>query len=294
MAVLTVLKPARPGLGVAAIILACLALGATPASGATVTEAPTISGVPSTRAAPSPGLELSASAGEWTPQSATASYDWLRCDAAGGACTPVRGSCDRRYTVRDADLGHTLRVRLTVSEPGQPRASEVSGPTARVTVTYSIPTPGDDGANCVEVTPTGPGEATFTSGGQTGPGTTPAPDTTLSFINPFPVVRIAGRFKGTRTRLTRITIRARRGVRIRLRCSGRGCPYRRRAVATKLVRVRSLQRTYRPRAKIEIRVTQPRRIGKYTRLTTRRGKAPLRIDRCLMPGSTRPVRCPSA
>jgi hypothetical protein len=60
MAVLTVLKPARPGLGVAAIILACLALGATPASGATVTEAPTISGVPSTRAAPSPGLELSA------------------------------------------------------------------------------------------------------------------------------------------------------------------------------------------------------------------------------------------
>ena len=44
----------------------------------------------------------------------------------------------------------------------------------------------------------------------------------------------------------------------------------------KLVRVRSLQRTYRPRATIEIRVTQPRKIGKYTRVKTRRGKAPLR------------------
>jgi hypothetical protein len=27
---------------------------------------------------------------------------------------------------------------------------------------------------------------------------------------------------------------------------------------------------------------------------TRRGKAPSRIDRCLMPGKTKPVRCPTA
>jgi hypothetical protein len=57
--------------------------------------------------------------------------------------------------------------------------------------------------------------------------------------------------------------------------------------------VRSLQRSYSPKATIEIRVTQTRRIGKYTRLTTRRGKAPLRLDRCLMPGKTRPVKCPT-
>ena len=58
--------------------------------------------------------------------------------------------------------------------------------------------------------------------------------------------------------------------------------------------MRALQRTYRPKATIEIRVTQPRKIGKYTRVKTRKGKAPLRIDRCLMPGKTRPVRCPTA
>ena len=143
------------------------------------------------------------------------------------------------------------------------------------------------------MTPTGPGQGTFTSGSPTGPGTTPAPDTSLAFIDPFPVVRISGRFTRSRTKLTRVTIRAPRGARIGVDCKGRGCPYRRRAIAVKFVRVRALQRSYRPGATIEIRVTQRRKIGKYTRVKTRRGKAPLRIDRCLMPGRTRPVRCPT-
>jgi hypothetical protein len=266
-----------------------LLAAAAPARGATVTEAPTISGVAS------PGFELTASPGRWTPPRATASYDWLRCDATGAGCTRVVGSCDRRYTVRNVDLGHTLRARLTVAVAGEPHVSAVSAPTAVViTEPYVIPPPGDGGTACVDVTPTGPGQGTFTSGGQTGPGTTPAPGTSLPFIDPFPVVRISGRFKGRRTTLTRVTVNAPRGARIRIACKGRGCPYRRKAVAVRLVRVRALQRTYRPRATIEIRVTQPRRIGKYTRLRTRRGKAPLRIDRCLMPGRSKPVRCPTA
>lgn len=279
----------RPWRVVVIITVALVVLAAAPAFGATVTQAPGISGDPT------PGSELSASVGDWTPASATASYDWLRCNASGADCSPVRGSCERRYTVRDADLGHTLRVRLTASEPGQPQASGVSAPTVVVvTKPYSIPTPGDGGATCVEVTSTGLGQGTFTSGGQTGSGTTPTPDSSLSFINPFPVVRIAGRFKGRRTKLTRVTVDTSRGTRIRIVCTGGGCPYRRKALAAKLVRVPSLQRTYRPKATIEIRVTQARKIGKYTRFITRRGKAPLRIDRCLMPGKTKPVTCPTA
>jgi hypothetical protein len=108
------------------------------------------------------------------------------------------------------------------------------------------------------------------------------------------VIRIAGRFKGSRTTLRRVTVRTPHGTRIQIRCRGRGCPYRRKATTVKLVRVRSLQRTYRPRATIEIRVTQPGKIGNYTRVRTRKGKAPLRLDRCLMPGRTRPARCPTA
>jgi hypothetical protein len=281
----------RPWRDVVITSVALLTFGfaAAPALGATVTQAPTISGDPT------PGSELAASAGAWTPASATATYDWLRCSSSGDNCNPVPGSCERHYTVRDADLGHRLRVRLTATEPGQPHAFGISEPTDIVIdKTYSIPTPGDSGRTCVDVTPTGPGQGTFTSGGQSGPGTTPAPTTSLNFINPFPIVRISGRFRGKRTKLTRVLVNAPRGARIRVTCKGRGCPYRRKAIAVRLIRVRALQRTYRPRATIEIRVTQPRKIGKYTRVQTRTGKAPLRIDRCLMPGKTRPVKCPTA
>jgi hypothetical protein len=274
---------------VAAIAVALFGLAAPAALGATVTQAPVIAGDPT------PGSELSASVGEWTPVSATVSYDWLRCSDAGTDCNPVAGSCERNYTVRDADLGHRLRVRLTASEPGQPHAFGISEPTdVVVNKTYSIPSPGDSGRTCVDVTETGPGQGTFTSGGQSGRGTTPSPTTSLDFINPFPIVRIAGRFRGKRTRLTRVFVTAPRGARIRVACKGRGCPYKRKAIAVRLIRVRALQRTYRPKATIEIRVTQPRKIGKYTRVQTRTGKAPRRIDRCLIPGRTRPVRCPTA
>jgi len=269
------------------VTLVLLALGATSAVGATVTQAPTVSGDPS------PGSTLTAASGQWTPASATANYDWLRCDVTGAGCDRVPGACERRYTVRGTDVGHTLRARLTVTEAGQPPAIAVSAPTAVVIKKpYSLPGGGDSGGTCVVVTPTGPGQGTFTSGGATGVGTTPAPETQLAFIDPFPVVRIAGHFKGARTKLTRVSVKAPAGTRIRLACKGTGCPYRRRAIAVRLIRVRALQRSYPPRATIEIRVTQPGKIGKYTRVRTRRGKAPLRIDRCLMPGKSRPVRCP--
>jgi hypothetical protein len=270
------------------VAVALLAFAAAPAPGATVTQLPTITGDAST------GSVLTASPGDWTPAWATVGYDWLRCAGAGAdTCTAIAGSCDGSYTVRDTDLLHTLRVRLTVAEPDQPRVFGISDPTAVVIAKpYSIPA-GDSGETCVVVTPTGPGEGTFTSGGQTGPGTTPAPDTSLRFIDPFPVVRISGRFTRSATQLTRVIINARGGARIGVDCTGSGCPYRHKAIAVKLVRVRALQRSYRPGATIEIRVTQPRMIGKYTRIKTRRGKAPLRIDRCLTPGSTRPVRCPT-
>src|SRR3954454_2190638 len=106
-------KHVRPWRAAVILTPASLALAAAPALAATVTQAPTVSGHPVT------GSTLTASAGQWTPAGAQASYDWLRCDAAGNGCRPVAGACDRRYTVRGADVGHTLRARLTVTEAGQ-------------------------------------------------------------------------------------------------------------------------------------------------------------------------------
>jgi hypothetical protein len=283
----SVQKLGRVSRGFAGFTLVAIGLAATTGFAATVTQAPSISGEPE------PGSELTASQGSWTPPGAAATYDWLRCDASGAGCVAISGACGRRYKVTTADEDHTLRVRLTATESNGQAASANSAPSALVTPRPYLPFVGASDT-CTQVTPTGPGQGTFSSGTQTGGGTVPSPGTSLQFIDPFPVIRIAGRFRGRRTTLRRVTVQAPRGTRIEIRCTGRGCPYRRKANAVKLVRVQSLQRTYRPRATIEIRVTQPAKVGKYTRVRTRRGRAPLRSDRCLMPGRTQPVRCPTA
>jgi hypothetical protein len=59
------------------------------------------------------------------------------------------------------------------------------------------------------------------------------------------------------------------------------------------VRVRRLERLLRPGVRIEVFVTKANVIGKYTRFRIRRGKPPARVDRCVRPGSSRPVRCPT-
>ena len=47
-------------------------------------------------------------------------YQWLRCPANGGGgngegCTAIAGATFRRYTVRQADVSHRLRARVTAS-----------------------------------------------------------------------------------------------------------------------------------------------------------------------------------
>lgn len=273
-------------------VIVCIALlvFATAAVASTVTQAPTVSGDPA------PGNILSASEGNWTPASAEAVYDWLNCNATGASCTPISGACGREYKVRTDDVGDTLSARLTVTDANGDAAVANSAPTAVVQPRPYIPNVGFSDT-CTKVIVTAPGKGTFTSGEETGGGSLPPAELTparaRAFIDPFPVVRISGRFRGKRTKLTRVSVNAPRRTRIRVACKGKGCPYRRKAVAVRLLRVRALQRTYRPKATIEIRVTQRRKIGKYTRVKTRRGKAPLRVDRCLMPEKTRPVRCPT-
>jgi hypothetical protein len=268
-----------------AILIAVLA--ATAALAATVTQRPTISGTLKS------GETLTANGGAWTPSDATPAFTWLRCDTNGANCQGITGACGRDYTVRTADEGHRLRARLTVTESSGQASSADSNPTAFIVPDQYRPTVGDSDT-CLKVTPTGPGKGTFTSGTQTGGGSTPPAATTLSFIKPFPVIRIAGRFKGTLTTLTRVTVRTPKGTRVRIRCLGKGCPFKKKAVSAKLLNLRSLRRSYRPKATLEIRVTEAKKIGKYTRVRTRRGKAPVRLDRCLLPGKTKAVRCPTS
>ena len=143
------------------------------------------------------------------------------------------------------------------------------------------------------------------------PPTAPAPlpqPTTASAapvpIAPFPVVRIAGGYspRGVRLRLFAVTAPA--GVRITVRCRGRGCPYRQRGPfvvraaqtraprASRHVRIQGFRgRLLEPGVRLQVFVVDQDRIGKYTSFRIRRGHAPLRTDSCVRPGEASVVAC---
>jgi hypothetical protein len=130
----------------------------------------------------------------------------------------------------------------------------------------------------------------------------------LPLLNPFPVVRISGLVRRRGVRLRLVEVKAPVGARVKVSCAGRrGCPFRRRVKqvrgsggasgsvpASRLVRVRSFNGGFvRAGALVQVFVTKPGTIGKYTRLKIRRGRLPVRADRCVEPGAALPVRCPA-
>jgi hypothetical protein len=126
----------------------------------------------------------------------------------------------------------------------------------------------------------------------------------FSPLSPFPVVRIAGRVSRRGARIRRLTVDAPPSTDVNVRCSGRGCPFKRmrRTVsarvtagrATRLLRIRRLEgRLLRPGATLRLFVTRAGGVGKYTRFRIRKAKPPSRADMCLASGSGRPVACQS-
>jgi hypothetical protein len=128
---------------------------------------------------------------------------------------------------------------------------------------------------------------------QNGPTTTPdQPSSGPKLMRPFPRVRTAGSFSLTRTRFTRVTVRGPRGARVAGSCSPKRCKTVKKGLPRSgFLRLKALQRSYPVKTKITIRVSAPSVIGKYVQITTRRGKPPLRRDRCLKPGIRKAVAC---
>jgi PKD domain len=123
-------------------------------------------------------------------------------------------------------------------------------------------------------------------------------------ISPFPVVRITGKVMRNGAQIKSLTIRAPYGATVKVRCSGRGCPFRRttRTLAlagkskthSKTVRIKKLEHhLLRRGASIKVFVSRRGEYGKYTRFLIRRGKPPRRTDLCLAPGTSQPTECPS-
>jgi hypothetical protein len=301
-------------------------VGAAPASAAdpNVYEAPVVSGTAQV------GKTLTASGGRWTGPSGTVSgRAWQRCDSNGNHCAYISGAMSSTYTLVDADRGKRMRTVLyawrwndwdwmassatavvaaaPVATPAPTPAAKPPVPTPTPTKTPAptptatpTPAPPAQPTPVSQVTVTAPPESSFTSTAPT------VPDTTLSaptkkakkarMIKPFPTVRLSGRLTRAGADIRLFTVRAPRGVRITVSCSGRGCPLREVALATtrgaRALHIPQYERTLRAGTRLTVTVTKPGYIAKVTRITIRRAKAPARSDQCRSPGQSRLTRCP--
>jgi major membrane immunogen (membrane-anchored lipoprotein) len=138
------------------------------------------------------------------------------------------------------------------------------------------------------------------------PAPTPAPSPTPAhaLMQPFPVVRIAGSESSSGVKISLLSVQAPLGATVTVTCHGHGCPAKAKDVVPTSGRSRShaglvsivfrrFERSLRPGATLQIRVTGLGQIGKYTLFTVRRGKLPARMDTCLSPAGVQPVTCPS-
>jgi hypothetical protein len=236
------------------------------------------------------------------PASATTvAWQWLRCQAdKWGPCETVDGAASDTYRVVAADIGFELRVRLEVVYADGDWEHARSKPTA-IVLAAPIQTPTPDPSPV----PPGPTPSAPPPIAQTVVDPPPPPEPTQPprrarhrakprLLHPFPTIRIRGRLTKTGARVTLLTVRGPRGVRITARCRGRSCPARRLAVAASVTRLQRFERRLRAGTRLEIKVTKPGYIGKWSIITIRRGRPPARLDRCMYPGGRRPVRCPRA
>lgn len=114
-------------------------------------------------------------------------------------------------------------------------------------------------------------------------------------LSPFPIVRLSGEVRSGSTEIDRLSVRAPPGSKVTVRCRGESCPFREKERTVRRgrrVKFPEIEGRLRPGALIEVYVTQPKRIGKFTRFRIRDGAAPKRRDRCLAPGSRKPIFCP--
>jgi Lysyl oxidase len=99
------------------------------------TVRPTLSGAAQT------GAVLSTLPGSWLERlSNEFAYQWRRCDANGWACADIPGATSPNYVPVAADVGHTLRSRVTgtftgSTEQGTPQDSSPTAPIVTATTT---------------------------------------------------------------------------------------------------------------------------------------------------------------
>lgn len=120
-------------LSAAAVVAIAVVLGVVSAGNAASTAAPTNQSPPTITGTPEVGSTLSASSGSWNGTTPiTYSYQFRRCGPNGGSCAGISGANKTTYTLKSADRGSTIRVRVTAKNSDGSAQLE-SAPTPVVT-----------------------------------------------------------------------------------------------------------------------------------------------------------------
>jgi hypothetical protein len=116
---------------------------------------------------------------------------------------------------------------------------------------------------------------------------------------PFPIVSIRGTDLRRGVRISRLAVKAPAGASIVVSCGHARCPAksaRRIAPSNRghlaWVPFRPFERFLPAGAVLQVRVSQPGKIGAYTRFHVRRRKFPVRSDSCLESAGVKPIACP--
>ncbi|MFL5964862.1 MAG: hypothetical protein ACJ757_18475 [Gaiellaceae bacterium] len=108
-------------------------------SDAASSAVPVNTGAPQISGTAQEGETLTASSGSWTSSSTLSyAYQWRRCDAQGNGCSNIGGADTSSYLVKHADIGDTLRVRVTAKN-ADGSAQATSNPTAVVKAKAATP-----------------------------------------------------------------------------------------------------------------------------------------------------------
>jgi hypothetical protein len=128
---------------------------------------------------------------------------------------------------------------------------------------------------------------------------------TAPLMQPFPVVRMAGSEYSFGVKVSLLTVQAPTGAKITVSCHGPGCPARTASVVATSKSSKSkaglvtivfgrFERSLHAGARLQIRISEPGVIGKYTSFVVRRDRLPSRVDTCLSPAGIQPIACPSS
>lgn len=83
------------------------------------TNAPVNSKGPSVSGSMVEGQTVTVNPGTWSGATPiTYSYQWLRCNSAGGSCAAIAGATAGTYKLTSSDVGHKIRVNVTARNSG--------------------------------------------------------------------------------------------------------------------------------------------------------------------------------